>query len=44
MAAADAIPRDDQRAAAYVDVVAALNDRLMFLGQPAVPGEQPKDD
>ena len=33
--AADAIPRSDQRAAAYVDVVAALNDRLMFLGQPA---------
>jgi tetratricopeptide (TPR) repeat protein len=35
LAAADAIPRSDQRAAAYVDVVAALNDRLMFLGQPA---------
>jgi hypothetical protein len=33
--AADAISRSDQRAAAYVDVVAALNDRLMFLGQPA---------
>lgn len=32
--AADAITRGDQRAAAYVDVVAALNDRLMFLGQP----------
>jgi tetratricopeptide (TPR) repeat protein len=32
--AADAIPRGDQRAAAYVDMVAALNDRLMFLGQP----------
>jgi tetratricopeptide (TPR) repeat protein len=32
--AADAITRSDQRAAAYVDVVAALNDRLIFLGQP----------
>ncbi len=32
--AAEAIARNDQRAAAYVDVVAALNDRLMFLGQP----------
>ena len=32
--AADAIARSDQRAAAYVDMVAALNDRLMFLGQP----------
>jgi tetratricopeptide (TPR) repeat protein len=37
--AADAIARGDQRAAAYVDMVAALNDRLMFLGQP-VGGEQ----
>jgi tetratricopeptide (TPR) repeat protein len=37
--AADAIARGDQRAAAYVDMVAALNDRLMFLGQPA-GGEQ----
>jgi tetratricopeptide (TPR) repeat protein len=36
--AADAIARSDQRAAAYVDMVAALNDRLMFLGQPL--GEQ----
>jgi tetratricopeptide (TPR) repeat protein len=36
--AADAIARSDQRAAAYVDMAAALNDRLMFLGQPA--GEQ----
>jgi tetratricopeptide (TPR) repeat protein len=32
--AADAISRSDQRTAAYVDMVAALNDRLMFLGQP----------
>jgi hypothetical protein len=32
--AADAIARGDQRAAAYVDMVAALNDRLIFLGQP----------
>jgi tetratricopeptide (TPR) repeat protein len=37
--AADAIARSDQRAAAYVDMVAALNDRLMFLGQP-VGGEK----
>ena len=37
--AADAIARSDQRADAYVDMVAALNDRLMFLGQPA-GGEQ----
>lgn len=35
LAAADAITRSDQRAAAYVDMVGALNDRLMFLGQPA---------
>jgi tetratricopeptide (TPR) repeat protein len=33
--AADAITRSDQRAAAYVDMVTALNDRLMFLGKPA---------
>jgi hypothetical protein len=39
---ADAITRSDQRAAAYVDMVAALNDRLMFLGQP-VGGEQKED-
>ncbi|HET9447125.1 MAG TPA: hypothetical protein VFO35_12730, partial [Steroidobacteraceae bacterium] len=39
--AADAIARGDQRAAAYVDMVAALNDRLMFLGQPAA---EPKDN
>ena len=31
---AEAITRNDQRAAAYVDMVAALNDRLVFLGQP----------
>jgi tetratricopeptide (TPR) repeat protein len=40
--AADAIARGDQRAAAYVDMVAALNDRLMFLGQPA--GAEPTDN
>ena len=40
--AADAIGRSDQRAVAYVDMVAALNDRLMFLGKPAA-AEQ-KDD
>jgi tetratricopeptide (TPR) repeat protein len=33
--AADEIARSDQRAVAYVDMVAALNDRLMFLGKPA---------
>jgi len=33
--AADAIERSDQRANAYVDMLTALNDRLMFLGQPA---------
>ncbi|HEX4973673.1 MAG TPA: tetratricopeptide repeat protein [Steroidobacteraceae bacterium] len=33
--AADAITRNDQRATAYVDMVTALNDRLMFLGKPA---------
>jgi len=38
---ADAIARSDQRAAAYVDVVAALNDRLVFLGQPV--GERKED-
>jgi tetratricopeptide (TPR) repeat protein len=32
--AADAIARSDQRAAAYVDMVTALNDRLVFLGKP----------
>ena len=36
--AADAISRSDQRAAAYVDMVAALNDRLMFLGKPVTDG------
>ena len=40
--AADAIARSDQRAAAYVDVVAALNDRLMFLGKPVAP--EPTDN
>jgi hypothetical protein len=39
---ADAIARSDQRAAAYVDMVAALNDRLVFLGQPV--GGQQKDN
>jgi tetratricopeptide (TPR) repeat protein len=38
--AADAIARGDQRAAAYVDMVAALNDRLMFLGQPVGAGQK----
>jgi tetratricopeptide (TPR) repeat protein len=44
LAAADAITREDQRAAAYVDMVAALNDRLMFLGQPVPTGERSKDN
>jgi hypothetical protein len=35
LAAADEIESTQQRAAAYVDVVTALNDRLMFLGRPA---------
>lgn len=35
LAAADQIANTQQRAAAYVDVVTALNDRLMFLGRPA---------
>lgn len=34
LAAAESIPRVDQRAAAYVQIVDALNDRLLFLGQP----------
>jgi tetratricopeptide (TPR) repeat protein len=40
--AADAIARSDQRAAAYVDMVMALNDRLMFLGKPAKEDEVTK--
>lgn len=32
--AAETIARSDHRAAAYVDMVGALNDRLMFLGKP----------
>jgi tetratricopeptide (TPR) repeat protein len=41
---ADAISRSDQRAAAYVDMVAALNDRLMFLGQPTgASGEESRN-
>lgn len=39
--AAEAIARGDQRAAAYVDMVAALNDRLMFLGQPTGERSEP---
>jgi hypothetical protein len=35
LGAAEVISRDDQRAAAYVRVVNALNDRLVFLGKPA---------
>lgn len=35
LAAADALERRDQRAAAYVRIVSALDDRLIFLGQPA---------
>jgi hypothetical protein len=32
--AADAIEREERRAAAYVRIADALNDRLVFLGQP----------
>lgn len=35
LTAADALERQDQRAAAYVTIVSALDDRLIFLGQPA---------
>jgi ribosomal protein S20 len=35
LAAADSIARNELRAAAYVRIVNALNDRLIFLGQPA---------
>jgi hypothetical protein len=35
LASAEAMPRADRRAAAYVRIVNALNDRLMFLGRPA---------
>jgi tetratricopeptide (TPR) repeat protein len=35
LTASTAIERPEQRAAAYVRIVNALNDRLMFLGQPA---------
>jgi tetratricopeptide (TPR) repeat protein len=38
---AEQVDRPDQRAAAYVRVINALNDRLMFLGQPA---QRPKED
>jgi hypothetical protein len=43
LAASLAIERPDQRAAAYVRIVNAVNDRLMFLGQPAKKGEDAKD-
>jgi hypothetical protein len=42
LTAADAIARDDQRAAAYVRVVNALNDRLVFLGKPAATAREPE--
>ena len=41
LAAADALERDDQRAAAYVRVVNALNDRLVFLGRAPSSEETP---
>lgn len=40
IAAAESIVRNDQRAAAYVRVVNALNDRLIFLGKPAEAGTE----
>jgi hypothetical protein len=43
LAATLAIEQPDKRAAAYVRIVNALNDRLMFLGQPAKKGEQAKN-
>jgi hypothetical protein len=42
LAAAEAISRADQRAAAYVRIANALNDRLMFLGQPVSSGADTK--
>ena len=40
LSAADSIEREDRRAATYVKIVNALNDRLVFLGQPMKkPGE-----
>lgn len=38
-----AIDQPDKRAAAYVRIVNALNDRLMFLGQPAKKVEEGKN-
>jgi tetratricopeptide (TPR) repeat protein len=38
LAAAEAMAREDQRATAYTRIVDALNERLLFLGQP-VRGE-----
>lgn len=35
LASAESLPRSEQRAAACVRIVNALNDRLMFLGRPA---------
>jgi hypothetical protein len=35
LASAESLPRREQRAAACVRIVNALNDRLMFLGRPA---------
>lgn len=35
LVAADALERQDLRAAAYVRIISALDDRLIFLGQPA---------
>lgn len=43
LAASLAIEQPDKRAAAYVRIVNALNDRLMFLGQPAKKAEEARD-
>lgn len=41
LSVAEQVDRPEQRSAAYMRVINALNDRLMFLGQPA---QQPKDE
>jgi tetratricopeptide (TPR) repeat protein len=41
--ATDSLPRGDQRAEAYVRMVTALNERLLFLGQPAGATKEPEE-
>lgn len=38
--AAVALERPDQRSSAYLSIVNAINDRLVFLGRPAAPVQQ----